>query len=33
LGVTWMSARLPAPSRAGYLENVERFAEEVLGKA
>jgi probable F420-dependent oxidoreductase len=33
LGVTWMSVRLPAPSRAGYLENVERFAAEVLGKA
>ena len=33
LGVTWMSVRLPAPSRAGYLENVERFAEDVLGKA
>ncbi|MER5181656.1 TIGR03619 family F420-dependent LLM class oxidoreductase [Streptomyces sp. NPDC002896] len=30
LGVTWMSLRLPAPSRAGYLENVERFGAEVL---
>jgi probable F420-dependent oxidoreductase len=33
LGVTWLSIRLPARSRAAYLENVERFAEEVLRKA
>ncbi len=30
LGVTWLSVRLPAPSRAGYLENVERFGAEVV---
>jgi hypothetical protein len=30
LGVTWLSVRLPAPSRAGYLENVECFEAEVL---
>ena len=29
-GVTWISMRLPAPSVAGYLENVDRFASEVL---
>jgi probable F420-dependent oxidoreductase len=29
-GVTWLSVRLPAPSRAGYLENVERFGAEVV---
>jgi hypothetical protein len=32
IGVTWLSIRLAAPSRAGYLENVERFAQEVLRK-
>lgn len=32
LGVTWLSIRLAAPSRSGYLENVQRFATEVLGK-
>lgn len=30
LGVTWLSIRLPAPSRAAYLDNVKRFATEVL---
>jgi probable F420-dependent oxidoreductase len=30
LGVTWLSVRLPAPSRKGYLENVERFGAEVV---
>ena len=30
LGATWLSVRLPAPSRAGYLENVERFGAEVV---
>jgi probable F420-dependent oxidoreductase len=30
LGVTWLSVRLPAPSRAGLLENVERFGAEVV---
>lgn len=30
IGVTWLSIRLAAPSRAGYLENVERFGKEVL---
>jgi probable F420-dependent oxidoreductase len=30
LGVTWLSVRLAAPSRAGYLENVERFGAEVV---
>jgi probable F420-dependent oxidoreductase len=30
MGVTWLSIRLGAPSRAGYLENVERFGREVL---
>jgi hypothetical protein len=30
LGVTWLSVRLAAPSRAGYLENVERFGAEVI---
>jgi probable F420-dependent oxidoreductase len=29
LGVTWLSVKLAAPSRAGYLENVERFGKEV----
>jgi probable F420-dependent oxidoreductase len=33
LGVTWLSVRLPAPSRAGYLENVERFGAEVVRHA
>jgi probable F420-dependent oxidoreductase len=32
LGVTWLSIRLPAPSRAAYLENVELFATEVVGR-
>ena len=30
MGVTWLSVRLAAPSRAGYLENVERFGAEVV---
>jgi probable F420-dependent oxidoreductase len=30
LGVTWLSIRLAAPSRAGYLENVARFGAEVV---
>ncbi|HEY0453144.1 TIGR03619 family F420-dependent LLM class oxidoreductase [Actinophytocola sp.] len=30
LGVTWLSIRLAAPSRAEFLENVERFAAEVV---
>jgi alkanesulfonate monooxygenase SsuD/methylene tetrahydromethanopterin reductase-like flavin-dependent oxidoreductase (luciferase family) len=30
LGVTWLSIRLAAPSRAGFLENVERFGTEVV---
>ena len=30
LGATWLSVRLPAPSRTGYLENVERFGAEVV---
>jgi probable F420-dependent oxidoreductase len=30
LGVTWLSIRLPSPSRAGFLENVERFGAEVI---
>lgn len=30
LGVTWLSVRLPAPSRMGYLENAERFGVEVV---
>lgn len=32
MGVTWASIRLAAASRAGYLENVECFATEVLAK-
>ena len=32
IGVTWLSIRLAAPSRAGYLENVEQFGKEVLGR-
>jgi probable F420-dependent oxidoreductase len=30
LGVTWLSVRLPAPSTAGLLENIERFGAEVI---
>jgi probable F420-dependent oxidoreductase len=30
LGVTWMSVRLPAPSLAALLENIERFGAEVV---
>jgi probable F420-dependent oxidoreductase len=30
LGVTWLSIRLPAPSTAGLLENIERFGAEVI---
>jgi probable F420-dependent oxidoreductase len=30
LGVTWLSVRLPAPSLAGLLENIERFGAEVI---
>ncbi|MCU1646133.1 MAG: class F420-dependent oxidoreductase [Nocardia sp.] len=32
LGVTWLSIRLPAPSRAGFLENVAGFATEVVAQ-
>jgi probable F420-dependent oxidoreductase len=32
MGVTWLTLRLPAPSRAAYLENVERFGAEVAGR-
>jgi probable F420-dependent oxidoreductase len=31
LGVTWLSIKLPAPSRGDFLRNVERFGEEVIG--
>jgi probable F420-dependent oxidoreductase len=31
IGVTWLSIRLGAPSRAAFLENVERFGEEIIG--
>jgi probable F420-dependent oxidoreductase len=30
MGVTWLSVRLAAATRAGYLENVERFGAEVV---
>jgi hypothetical protein len=30
LGVTWLTIHLPAPSRAGFLANVERFGAEIL---
>ena len=32
LGVTWLAVRLPAPSRAEFLRNVERFGEQVIGQ-
>jgi probable F420-dependent oxidoreductase len=31
LGVTWLAVRLPAPSRADFLRNVERFGKRVIG--
>jgi hypothetical protein len=30
IGVTWLSVRLAAPSRAAYLDNVARFGAEVI---
>jgi probable F420-dependent oxidoreductase len=32
LGVTWLAVRLPAPSRAEFLRNVERFGEQVISQ-
>ncbi|NML08421.1 LLM class F420-dependent oxidoreductase [Sphingomonas sp. G-3-2-10] len=32
IGVTWSAIALPAPSRAGFIENVERFGAEVIAK-
>ena len=32
VGVTWSAIALPAPSRAGFIENVERFGAEVVAK-
>lgn len=32
VGVTWITADIPHPSRAGYLENVQWFGEEVIGR-
>lgn len=30
VGVTWLSVGMPTPSRAGYLESLERFGQEVI---
>ncbi len=30
IGVTWLDFHLPAPSKAGFLENIERFANEAI---
>lgn len=32
VGVTWLSVRLPAPSLAEFLRNVERFGEQVISR-
>ena len=32
-GATWLSIRLAAPSRAAFLENVERFGKEVIDES
>jgi probable F420-dependent oxidoreductase len=33
LGVTWLSVRLAAPSRAEFLRNIERFGDQVIGQS
>ena len=32
LGVTWLTVRLPAPSRKEFLRNVELFGEQIIGQ-
>jgi probable F420-dependent oxidoreductase len=32
VGVTWLSVGMPTPSRAGYLESLERFGQEVIAQ-